>query len=93
MLLSRGIIQLFFTAMIDFYDHICPTKPIQTQEENRPKNLGPQNSTDWMYISAIGIIGFTTAYTNYCGLGLLPLGDATTIFATFPVLVFYPFLI
>eukprot|EP01084_Bolivina_argentea_P313551 542986_1 len=91
LLLTRGIVQLFLTGIIDVYDKcLCTTSNTETPKHNNtrqhnPKNLGPQNKTDWMYIVIRGILGFLTAYCVYCALALLPLGDFATIFATFPI--------
>ena len=82
MLLGRGIIQLFFTALIDVYDnYLCTnTKEGQTPSNHnqKPKNLSPQNAKEWMWVSIRGVLGFFTAYGNYYALTLLPLGISFT---------------
>lgn len=79
MLLGRGIVQLFFTALIDVYDNCLCTndkdnKSLNNVNSGKPKNLPPQNRKDWMWIAIRGILGFLTAYGNYYALTLLPLG-------------------
>eukprot|EP01083_Nonionella_stella_P083641 231324_1 len=87
MLLGRGIIQFYFTGMIDVHDTYCVTQKHESphKETHHPNNLAPQNSKEWMYVSIRGVLGFLTAYTNFTAVTYLPLSDSMTIFATFPI--------
>lgn len=95
MLLGRGIIQLFFTALIDVYDnYLCttgkqtesPTNDTINDNHQKPENLSPQNAQEWMWVCLRGILGFFTAYGNYYAVTLLPLGMFKLIIIFIPVI-------
>lgn len=79
LLLARGIVQLLLNLILQ----------LLTNKNNRNNNqrldFHSFESKHWIYIIIRGIIGFSVAIFVYSGVQLLNLGDAMSLFSTFPI--------
>ena len=80
LLLSRGIVQLVLNLLLQLI-------LINNINDNR-LDYKLFTNLDWIYIIIRGIIGFCVAILFYTGIQLLPLGDASALFSTFPIWTF-----
>ena len=88
LLLTRGIIQAILTSFVVVYNKIYENSHTQIDDDKNDNNhdmIKLFTSSTWFYIILRGILAFGTAYFSYCGWSLLPLGDAVSLFSTFPI--------
>eukprot|EP01084_Bolivina_argentea_P090831 163582_1 len=80
LLIARGIGQVIVNLIFQLFGDRFTRK-----QTNNRLDYTSFDAKLWFYLIARGICGFTTAILLYDGVQLLPLGDAMSLWSTFPI--------